>query len=141
MSLHKTVSIVTGGGQGTRKVLSEGTLQRIAQYFLDKGINVAIAEINQPFDRLPSHQIIGQMGCLTHHQKCLLWDGHLARPNYFYKRSNEEAGKEAEIEFKLLSSIQFFQVDTSDEDLVLKLFRETTNNADGIDILLEISEN
>lgn len=47
MILQKKVAIVTGGGQGTGKALSEAIPQGIATRFLAEGIKGAIAEINQ----------------------------------------------------------------------------------------------
>ena len=86
MSLQKKAAIVTGGGQGIGKA--------IAKRFLEAGVKVVIAEID------------------------------------------EEAGKETEAEFKHLGSIWFLQTDISDENSVKNLIRETKNNFDGIDILV-----
>jgi NAD(P)-dependent dehydrogenase (short-subunit alcohol dehydrogenase family) len=86
MTLQKKVAIVTGGGQGIGKA--------ITKRFLEQGMKVVIAEID------------------------------------------EEAGRETESEFKPLGSIRFIQTDISDENSVKNLIRETKNNLDGIDVLV-----
>jgi NAD(P)-dependent dehydrogenase (short-subunit alcohol dehydrogenase family) len=86
MRLQKKVAIVTGGGQGIGKA--------IAKYFLEEGMKVVIAEID------------------------------------------EEAGRETEREFQSLGSIKFIQTDISNEESVKHLIKETKENFDGIDVLV-----